>query len=194
MTALLYALRDVFAENPKAPPVINGIEFALHFKEDNPRPMCRKLPRLSINEKEHMSKDALQMLINDVIEFSDSDWATVPVFAKKADGSLRFAIDYRYCNSCCVVDSQGTAKYDGHPREPGNSRASQCVRWGVRLLGSFNEAGAPQVRSVPCLDSGSLAPGAASQDGVWLYECHSHLRQTDEQDLRVLQKRQADAR
>ena len=95
MTALLYALRDVFAENPKAPPVINGIEFALHFKEDNPRPMCRKLPRLSIKEKEHMSKDALQMLINDVIEFSDSDWATVPVFAKKADGSLRFAIDYR---------------------------------------------------------------------------------------------------
>ena len=71
MTALLYALRDSFAENPRAPPVINGIEFALHFKEDNPRPMCRKLPRLSIKEKEHMSKDALQMLINDVIEFSD---------------------------------------------------------------------------------------------------------------------------
>ena len=54
-----------------------------------------------------MSKDALQMLINDVIEFSDSGWATVPVFAKKADGSLTFAIDYRYCNSCCVADSQG---------------------------------------------------------------------------------------
>ena len=92
MTTLLYALRDVFAENPKAPAVTNGTEFAL---EDSPRPMCRKLPRLSIKEKEHMSKDALQMPINDVIEFSDSDWATVPVFAKKADGSLRFAIDYR---------------------------------------------------------------------------------------------------
>ena len=56
MTALLYALRDVFAENPKAPQVANGIEFALHFKVDNPPPMCRKLPRLSIKEGEHMSK------------------------------------------------------------------------------------------------------------------------------------------
>ena len=51
MTALLYALRDVFAENPKAPPVINGVEFAPHLDEINPRPMCRKLPRLSIKEK-----------------------------------------------------------------------------------------------------------------------------------------------
>ena len=29
-----------------------------------------------------MNKNALQMLINDVIEFSDSDWAIVPVFAR----------------------------------------------------------------------------------------------------------------
>ena len=107
ISALLYALRDVFAENPKAPPMIDGVEFALHFKDDNPRPMCRKLPRLSIREKEHMSKDALQMLINEIIEFSDSDWATVPVFAKKSDGSLRFAIDYRHLNGCCVADNQG---------------------------------------------------------------------------------------
>ena len=107
ISALLYALRDVFAENPKAPPMIDGVEFALHFKDANPRPMCRKLPRLSIREKEHMSKDALQMLINEIIEFSDSDWATVPVFAKKSDGSLRFAIDYRHLNGCCVADNRG---------------------------------------------------------------------------------------
>jgi hypothetical protein len=70
LTYLLYALREVFATNPEAPPAVEGIEYALHFNTKDPTPMCRKLPKLSVQEKEQMSKDCLQMLVNEIIEFS----------------------------------------------------------------------------------------------------------------------------
>ena len=93
--ALLFALKEVFADNPKAPPMIEGVEFALHFKHSNPKPLCRKIPKLTVEQKEEYSKQALSMLVNGIIEFSDSDWATVPVFAPKKDGGIRTALDYR---------------------------------------------------------------------------------------------------
>ena len=45
------------------------------------------------------------MLVNGIIEFSDSDWATVPVFAPKKDGGIRTVLDYRYLNDPCTTDS-----------------------------------------------------------------------------------------
>ncbi len=50
----------------------------------------------------HMEKDTLQMLTNHMIQFSDSEWATRPVFAKKKDGTWRYAIDYRQLNDQIV--------------------------------------------------------------------------------------------
>ena len=44
--------------------------------------------------------------MNEIIEFSDSDWSTVPVFAPKKDGGIRTALDYRYLNDLCTADSQ----------------------------------------------------------------------------------------
>ena len=46
------------------------------------------------------------MLANHIVQYSASEWATLPVFAKKKDGTLRFAIDYRALNDCIVGDSQ----------------------------------------------------------------------------------------
>ena len=97
---LLLALQEVFAENPKAPPMIQGVEHALHFRDRDPKPICRRLPRLSPQQKETFSKETMQMLVNGIIEFSTSDWATVPVFAPKKDAkggwtAIRTAIDYR---------------------------------------------------------------------------------------------------
>ena len=66
-----------------------------------------------------MSKDCLQMLVNEIIEFSDSDWATVPVFAKKQDlpygtsGGVRMALDYRHLNAQLWADSQGVPNLQG---------------------------------------------------------------------------------
>ena len=42
-----------------------------------------KVPRLSPAQMEHMEKETMEMLRNYIIQFSDSEWATRPVFAKK---------------------------------------------------------------------------------------------------------------
>ena len=108
--ALLFALKDIFAENPKAPPLVKGVQHALYFKDQDPVPLSRKLPKLSPQQKEVFSKETMAMLINGIIEFSTSEWATVPVFAPKKDAEggwtgIRTAIDYRYLNSLCISDS-----------------------------------------------------------------------------------------
>ena len=73
--------------------MIEGVEFALHFKHSNPKPLCRKIPKLTVEQKEEYSKQTLPILVNGIIEFSDSDWATVPVFAPKKGGGIRTALD-----------------------------------------------------------------------------------------------------
>ena len=112
LLCLLYAYRDMFTLTPKAPPLIEGIEHALYFRYDDPFPVRRKIPKLSQEQMTHMSKDTKQLLRDHIIQFSDSEWATVPVFAKKkADPvtgvqSLRFCLDFRALNDLLISDSQ----------------------------------------------------------------------------------------
>jgi hypothetical protein len=103
---LLYAYQELFIDNSKAPPAINGIEYALYFRKEDPIPVRMPIPRLAPDQMAHMEKDTLQMLTNHMIQFSDSEWATRPVFAKKKDGTWRYAIDYRKLNDQIVSDCQ----------------------------------------------------------------------------------------
>jgi hypothetical protein len=82
------------------------IEHALYFKHNNPKPHRRPLPQLSLTEMLYMSKEIATMLANHIIQYSDSEWSTLPVFAKKKDGTLRFAIDYRGVNAMILGDNQ----------------------------------------------------------------------------------------
>ena len=52
-----------------------------------------------------MDKELTGMLANHIIQHSDSEWATLPVFAKKKDGTLRTAIDYRGLNAQILGDN-----------------------------------------------------------------------------------------
>ena len=98
MLLLLYAYKELFEHNPSAPPPIDGIEYAFYFRTDDPIPVRMRIPRLSPAQLEHMGKDTKTMLKNTIIQFSDSEWATRPVFARKKDGTWRYAIDYRKLN------------------------------------------------------------------------------------------------
>jgi hypothetical protein len=105
LQVLCFVFKDIFSINPKAPPEIKGIEHALYFKTNNPKPHRRPLPKLSLKELQHMDTELSGMLTNDIIEHSDSEWATLPVFAKKKDGTLRTAIDYRGLNAQILGDN-----------------------------------------------------------------------------------------
>jgi transposase InsO family protein len=105
MLLLLYAYKELFEHNPSAPPPIDGIEYALYFRTDDPIPVRMRIPRLSPAQLEHMGKDTKTMLKNTIIQFSDSEWATRPVFARKKDGTWRYAIDYRKLNDQLVGDA-----------------------------------------------------------------------------------------
>ena len=84
---LLFQFRTLFDANPKAPRPVKGVECALYLNDPNVQPRARPVPRLSAAEWKHMEKETDTMLQNGIIRFSSSDWAAVPVFAKKKDGT-----------------------------------------------------------------------------------------------------------
>ena len=90
--------------NPKAPKEIKGVECALYFRDAHVQPRARPVPRLTTQEWKHMEAETDTMLKNAIIMFSESDWACVPVFAKKKDGGLRYAIDLRPVKDCIFAD------------------------------------------------------------------------------------------
>ena len=109
---MLFQCRALFDANPKAPAAVKGVECALYLKDSNVKPRARPVPRLSLQEWKHMEKETDVMLKNGIIRFSCSDWAAVPVFAKKKDGTLRYAIDLRPLNECLLTDRLGMGNMD----------------------------------------------------------------------------------
>jgi hypothetical protein len=97
LTYLMYAYRDMFTLTPKAPPLIEGIEHALYFRYEDPFPVRRKIPKLSQEQMIHMDKDTKQLLRDHIIQFSDTEWATVPVFAKKKADPVTGVKALRFC-------------------------------------------------------------------------------------------------
>ena len=105
LKVLTFAFKDIFSINPKAPPEVKGIEHALYFKTGNPRPHRRPIPQMSIDKLKHMDNEIATMLANHIIQHSDSEWSTLPVFARKKDGTFRTAIDYRGVNEQILGDN-----------------------------------------------------------------------------------------
>ena len=60
--------------------------------------------RVSHKEREVVREHVKSMLESDVIEPSNSPWSSPVVLAPKADGSLRFYIDYRRVNAVVTKD------------------------------------------------------------------------------------------
>jgi hypothetical protein len=63
-------------------------------------------------EHEEIAKQEAALLERDLIEPSDSDWATGVVLAKKKDGTWRFAIDYRALDTVTVGDKYPLPRVD----------------------------------------------------------------------------------
>ena len=130
---VLFNFQELFDRDPKSPKAIKGVECALDFKVQNPRARARPVPRLSPAEWKYMEQETNTMFKNGIIELSQSDWAAVPVFAKKKDGGLRFACDLRQINDCLHFDRYGMP----HIEEVLDSLSSASVFSTYDILSGF---------------------------------------------------------
>ena len=85
-----------------------------------------------------MNKELTSMLANHIIQHSDSEWATLPVFAKKKDGTLRTAIDYRGVNAQILGDNQSIPNIGEVLDSLASAKRFSCYDcssgfWGLRL-------------------------------------------------------------
>ena len=69
------------------------------------RPIKQRLRRAAITLQEVIDREVQKMLDLDIIENSDSPWASPVVMVKKKDGSWRFCVDYRKLNDVTRKDS-----------------------------------------------------------------------------------------
>ena len=96
----------------------------------------RRIPLQFEDEEEACIK---KMLVAGVIQESNSDWASSPVFIRKKDGTIRYAIDYRHLNACTVKSS---FSLPGPQWQSGNTLASHlCGRGSIPVMAVSGKAG-----------------------------------------------------
>ena len=97
--AVLNEFKDVFPCDlpPGLPPVRQGHQFRIELEDDTP-PVHRPIYKLSPLELDEAKKQIQYMLDKGFIRPSDSPYGSPVLFAPKADGGLRFCIDYRWLN------------------------------------------------------------------------------------------------
>ena len=100
---LLLDYRDVFALSDDELGRTNLVEHTIHLAEN--APIKQKVRREPIHHQGTVKEEIDKMLAKDVIEPSDSPWASPIVLVKKKDGSVRFCIDYRKLNDVTVKDA-----------------------------------------------------------------------------------------
>jgi transposase InsO family protein len=97
LTGLLRRYEDVFYKGGELPIVRVGVEHTIRLKEDC-TPVACKPRRLSKELADEVRGHVNELLEQGVIRESNSQWASPIVCARKKDGSLRMAIDYRITN------------------------------------------------------------------------------------------------
>jgi hypothetical protein len=89
---------SVFYKGGPLPVVTVGVEHSVRLKEDAVPVACRPR-RLSQEEEREVRKEIDTLFEQGLIRRSNSPWASPVVCARRADGSLRLALDYRLVNA-----------------------------------------------------------------------------------------------
>ena len=90
---------------------INITEHAIDLKPDA-RPIAVPPYRAGPKTRELEQAEVDRQLRDGVIEPAQSEWASPVVFAPKADGTLRFCVDYRRLNQATMKDSYPIPRMD----------------------------------------------------------------------------------
>ena len=89
---------NIFYKDGELPLVQVGVEHSVRLQE-NAAPVACRPRRLSKDEEQEVRKEIDTLFKQGLIRHSNSPWASPIVCARRADGSLRLAIDYRLVNS-----------------------------------------------------------------------------------------------
>ena len=102
LAKLLTSYQDVFASSEFDLGNFNEIEHSIDTGTARPiKQRMRRTPAcFAAEEESHLQK----MLDAGVIQESVSEWAAAPVLIRKADGNVRYCIDYRALNKVTVKD------------------------------------------------------------------------------------------
>ena len=98
LSALVMRHKGVFYEEGELPIVNVGIEHSVRLKQET-GPVAFQPRRLSREAEREVREELKQLQKMGVIRPSNSPWAAPIVCARRQDGSLRLAIDYRSLNS-----------------------------------------------------------------------------------------------
>ena len=101
MMCLLSEFQDVFYQGGELRAVNVGVEHRIRVKTDSP-PMAQRPRRLSPEEEAEVRKEIEELKEMGVIRESNSAWASPIVCARRKNGALRLAIDYRRLNAVSV--------------------------------------------------------------------------------------------
>ena len=97
LIGLLNRYEDVLYKGGELPIVRVGVEHTIRLKEDR-SPVVSKPRRLSKELTDEVREHVDELLKQGVVRESNNQWASPIVCARKKDGSLRMAIDYRMTN------------------------------------------------------------------------------------------------
>lgn len=102
LCSILRQYADCFSRSSK----IGQTPIAKHriITDESSRPVRRSPYRVSPRERDAIKAQVDEMLREDIIQPSQSPWASPVVLVKKKDGTLRFCVDYRRLNSVTKKD------------------------------------------------------------------------------------------
>ena len=106
---LLLEYADIFAEDGELGRT-NKIKHSIHTGDA--QPIRQRVRRIPLCQRQEMQKLLMDMQSKDVIQPSQSPWASPVVLVQKKDGSTRFCIDYRKLNAVTRKDAYPIPRID----------------------------------------------------------------------------------
>lgn len=105
-----HSFSDVFSQHPHNFGRTQLVTHKITTKCD--RPISQRAYRTSPSMKAEIRRQVEDLKAQDLIEDSNSPWASPVVMVRKIDGTYRFCVDFRKLNSVTITDAHPLPRVD----------------------------------------------------------------------------------